>query len=53
MPKKVLSTTRHIKLIEKKEITAIALDSEYETFVVYVASLVSQLHPTQYSPPFL
>ena len=30
-------TTRHVKLIEKKEFVAIVLDSEYETFVVYIA----------------
>ena len=37
--KKALPTTKRIKLVDKKEFIAAAFDSEYETFVVYVASL--------------
>ena len=36
---KALPTTIRVELVEKKEFAAIALDSEYETFVVYVVSL--------------
>ena len=37
--KEALPTTRHIKLVGKKEVAAAALDPEHETYVVYVASL--------------
>ena len=33
----VLSTTKHIKLIEKKKFSATVIDQEHETFVIYVA----------------
>ena len=36
---KALPTTKHVKLVGKKEFTALALDSEYETYVVHIASL--------------
>ena len=38
---KAFLTTRHVELVGKKEFAAIALDPEYETFVLYVASLNS------------
>ena len=41
--KKAFSTTRRVELMRKKEFTAAALDLEYETFVVHVASLSSTL----------
>ena len=37
----VLPTTRRVKLVGKKEFAATALDPEYETYVVHVASLSS------------
>ena len=39
--KEVLPTTKRVKLVEKKEFTAAALDPEYKTFVIYVTSLES------------
>ena len=39
--KKALPTTRRVKLVDKKEFVATALNSEYEAYVVYVASLSS------------
>ena len=36
-----LPTTRHVKLVGKKEFAAAALDPEYETYIVHVASLSS------------
>lgn len=39
--KEVFLTNKYIKLIEKKEFTIVALDPEYETFVVYVVSLTN------------
>ena len=39
--KKALLTTKRIKLVGKKEFVVVALNSEYETFVVYVASFSS------------
>ena len=36
---KTLLITRYIKLVERKEFGTIVLDSEYETFVIYVISL--------------
>ena len=38
---KVLLITRRVKLVGKKKFAAIALNPEYETYVVYVASLSS------------
>ncbi len=35
----VLPTTRQVKLIGKKEFVVVALDLEYETFIVHVAAL--------------
>ena len=35
----ILSTTKCVKLVEKKEFEAIVLNPEHETFVVYIASL--------------
>ena len=43
--KKALSTTRYIKLVEKKEFVAIVLDPKYKTFVVYIVSLGSATSP--------
>ncbi len=37
MPKKMLLTTKSVKLIEKKEFVVEPLGSDYETFVVYIA----------------
>lgn len=34
-------TTKHIELVGKKEFIAVVFDLEYETFLVYVASLSS------------
>ena len=39
--KEVLLTTKHVELVGKKEFAAAALDPEYETYVVHVASLSS------------
>ena len=41
--KKVLPTTRRIEVIGKKEFAAAALDLEYETYIVHIASLSSTL----------
>ena len=42
-----LPTTRYIELVEMKEFAAVALDLEYETFVVYVTSVyVASLNST-------
>ena len=38
---KALLTTKRVKLVGKKEFAAVALDPEYKTFVVHVASLES------------
>ena len=38
---KVFLTINHIKLVEKKEFAALALNSEYEIFIVYVVLLNS------------
>ena len=35
--KKVLPTTRHVELVEKKKFTDAAPDPEYKTYVVHVA----------------
>ncbi len=47
----VLSTTRWVELIGKKEFVAAALDLEYETFVVYIAVLSvdsdDEVHPSR------
>ena len=37
---KTFLTTRHVKLVGKKEFVAIALDPEYEIFVIHVASII-------------
>ena len=37
----MLPTTRHVKLVGKKEFVAVALDPEHEAYVVHVASLRS------------
>ena len=39
--KKTLPTTRHIKLVGKKEFAIATLNPEYKTFVIYVGSLNS------------
>ena len=39
--KEAFPTTRRVKLVGKKEFTAVAFDPEHETFAVYVASLNS------------
>ena len=39
--KKALPTTRRVKLVGKQEFVAAALDPEYETYVVHIASLSS------------
>ena len=44
--KKALQTTRCIELVNKEEFVATALDSEHETFVVYVRSVSSDLLPS-------
>ena len=49
----MLSTTRRIELVGKKEFAAAALDPEHETYVVYIASLSStplaslDVHPSR------
>ena len=35
--KEALSTTKHVELVGKKKFAAVALDPEYETYVVHVA----------------
>ena len=40
-----LPTTRRVELVGKKEFAAIALDPEYETYVVHAASL--DVHPSR------
>ena len=53
--KEALPTTRRVELVGKKEFVAAALDPEYETYVVYVASLsftplaLLDVHPSQES----
>ena len=44
-----LQTTRHIKLVGKKEFAAAVLDSEYEIYVVHVGSVRSNVSPS-FSP---
>ena len=39
--KKALLTTRHIKLVGKKEFVAVALDPEFETYVLHIRSVCS------------
>ena len=41
--KEVLPTTRRVELVGKKEFAATALNLEYETYIVHVASLHSTL----------
>ena len=41
-----LPTTRRVKLVSKKEFAAAALDSEHETYVVYVGSVSSDVLPS-------
>ena len=54
----VLSTTRRVELVGKKEFAVAALDLEYETYVVHVGSLRSTLlasfdvHPSRESQIF-
>ena len=36
---KILLTTKYIKLVEKIEFVAIALNSKHEAFIVYITSL--------------
>ena len=43
--KETLPTTKRIKLVDKKEFAAAALDPEHETYVVHVASL--DVHPSR------
>ena len=42
----VLSTTRRVKLVGKKEFAATALDPEYEIYVVHVGSVCSDASPS-------
>ena len=52
--KKVFPTTKRVKLIGKKEFAATALDPEYETFVIHVASISSiQLDVRPQIPGFI
>ena len=44
--KEALSTIRYVELVGMKELVAIALDSESETFVVHVTSLSSDMSPS-------
>ena len=37
--KEALPTTKQIGLIKNKEFSAVALDPEYETFIIYIMSL--------------
>ena len=41
--KKTLPTTRHVELVSKKKFAAAVLDSEYETYVIHVGSVSSDL----------
>ena len=41
-----LPTTKRVELVGKKEFAAVAFDSETETFIVYVASLSSDVSPS-------
>lgn len=41
-------TTRHVKLVGKKEFAAVALDLEYKTFVIYVMSHSFVALPSSY-----
>ncbi len=47
----VLPTTRQVELIGKKEFAVVALDPEYEAFVVHVAALSvdsgDEIHPSR------
>ena len=43
---KAFPTTRHVKLVDKKEFAVVALDLESEPFVIHVASLSSNLLPS-------
>ncbi len=49
--KEVLSTTRRVELIGKKEFAVAALDPKHETFVVHVAALSvdlgDEMHPSR------
>ncbi len=49
--RKVLSTTRQVELIRKKEFAAAALDPEHEVFVVQLVALsvdlVDEVHPSK------
>ena len=42
---KALLTTKRVELIDKKEFAKVALDENFETFVVYVASLDLRIYP--------
>ena len=44
-----LPTTRRVKLVGKKEFAAVALDPEYETYVVHVGSVSSNASPSSSS----
>lgn len=41
MTVKALSTTKKIKLINKRKFTAIAIDKNAETFVIHIATLLA------------
>ncbi len=47
----VLSTTRQVELIKKKEFAVIALDPKHEAFIVHVAALSvdsgNEVHPSR------
>ena len=44
--KKTLLTTRRVELVSKKEFAAVALDPEYETYVVHIGSVSSNASPS-------
>ena len=44
--KEALPTTRRVELVGKKKFVAVALDPEYETYVVYVGSISSDALPS-------
>ena len=44
--KKAFSTTRRVELVGKKEFTAVALNLEYEIYVIYVESVSSNALPS-------
>ena len=50
--KKALLTTKHVKLIDKKEFSATALDLKSKTFIIYIISL-SSIASANFSPPKL